>query len=189
MAENKWTKRNGYLSLAGIKYWRSLWDSDNIRYVAGDGVRNENDDAYICILEHTSSASSEPGIGSMWEMYWDLLVSGSGIQTITNEDGLLDIVDTDPENVIINVNLNELAKQLSELESFLSAIANSNYFINELTNNTTFQTEVNNFVTGGGGGSAGIKLAIDTNEVSNATTTPVDAFTIPIPADLLGAIS
>lgn len=78
MAQDKWTKRNGYLSLAGIKYWRSLWDIDEVRYVAGDGVHNSADgSAYICILEHTSDADSRPGVGVDWELYWDLLVAGS----------------------------------------------------------------------------------------------------------------
>ncbi len=78
MANDKWTKRNGYLSLAGIKYWRSVWDIAGIRYVAGDGVHNAADgSAYICILEHTSDADSRPGVGTDWELYWDLLVAGS----------------------------------------------------------------------------------------------------------------
>jgi len=118
------------------------------------------------------------------------------------------------------------AKAITE-ENLEITIANSTNFIDELTNNSTFQSNVTSIVgsslevqengitkgtsinkinilssnpivtnpttgeididlTSINGGGGGTKLAINTNEASNATTTPVDAFTIQIPSNVLG---
>jgi hypothetical protein len=39
-------------------------------YVVGDTVTND-DNSYICILDHTSSASDEPGVGGSAGTYWE----------------------------------------------------------------------------------------------------------------------
>lgn len=84
MANDKWTKRNGYLSLAGIKFWRANWDTA-IRYVAGDGIHSlSTGNAYICILEHTADAAKEPGVGADWEDYWNILVEGGNGNVFIN---------------------------------------------------------------------------------------------------------
>ncbi len=76
MGNDKWTKRNQNLSLAGIKFWRADWDLP-IHYVNGDGVHSASTgSAYICVLEHNSSAATEPGVGANWQTYWNILVNG-----------------------------------------------------------------------------------------------------------------
>lgn len=73
---SQWTQRDGGLSLSGVKFWRGLWLTSHL-YMPGDGVRAEDGSgAYICIVEHTSGASTEPGEGADWEDKWDLLVAG-----------------------------------------------------------------------------------------------------------------
>lgn len=42
-------------------------------YTAGEAVENGGDN-YVCILAHTSGASTEPGVGASWETNWYLLV-------------------------------------------------------------------------------------------------------------------
>lgn len=77
MGQNQWTKRNGNLSLAGIKFWRTDWLT-TIHYVAGDGVHSlATGSAYICIVEHTADAATQPGVGVDWHIYWNVLVDGS----------------------------------------------------------------------------------------------------------------
>jgi len=75
MALNEWTKRDGTLSIAGIKYWRGAWVTSTL-YAPGDGVRGSDNSAYVCTVEHTSGASTEPGVGADWDDKWDLLASG-----------------------------------------------------------------------------------------------------------------
>jgi hypothetical protein len=41
-------------------------------YAVNDAVFNRGS-SYICILAHTASAASEPGVGVDWETYWDLM--------------------------------------------------------------------------------------------------------------------
>jgi len=47
-------------------------------YIKGHVVEN-NGSAYVCILDHISSATDEPGVGASWTTYWDLLVAGGSI--------------------------------------------------------------------------------------------------------------
>lgn len=76
MGQGYWTKRNGQLALAGIKFWRADW-ALLIDYVAGDGVHDTTTgNAYICTLEHQASATDQPGVGVNWHLYWDVLVDG-----------------------------------------------------------------------------------------------------------------
>lgn len=42
-------------------------------YVVGDIVVNNDDAMYQCKLNHTSSASNEPGRGGSWTTYWNVL--------------------------------------------------------------------------------------------------------------------
>lgn len=76
MGQNTWTKRDGELSLAGIKYWRGTHSTASVVYVAGDGVYVASTGrAYICILEHVSAAGNAPETGT-WATYWNVLASG-----------------------------------------------------------------------------------------------------------------
>lgn len=44
-------------------------------YLRGQVVQNDGS-SYICLVDHTSSAGSEPGVGGSWTTYWDLLAAG-----------------------------------------------------------------------------------------------------------------
>lgn len=105
----------------------------------------------------------------------DVTISGGGsgsVDSVTSSDDIIDVDNTDPTNPILSLDIIELA--------------NNDTFIDELTNNSTFQTNVNTFVSAGGG-TGGTKLAIDTDETSvSGTTTETTVFTIPIPGGTLG---
>jgi hypothetical protein len=90
-------------------------------------------------------------------------------QLLTNTDTLIDI--TQPV-----AGTNEFAINTTNL-------GNDTNLINTITNNATFQLNVNNFVSGGSGG--GTKLAIDTTSTSINTGLQT-LFTIPIPGGTLG---
>lgn len=56
-----------------------VWDADDVDawltatgYVVADFVKDGWDNIYRCIQNHTSGASSEPGVGANWEDYWVL---------------------------------------------------------------------------------------------------------------------
>jgi len=49
------------------------WDERSDSFVENDTVIH-NDHLYECILAHTTSAATEPGVGVDWEDYWTLLV-------------------------------------------------------------------------------------------------------------------
>lgn len=52
--------------------WQGEWTTATL-YSALAGVIHEGT-AYICIQDHTSSATDEPGVGASWESYWEVLV-------------------------------------------------------------------------------------------------------------------
>jgi len=56
--------------------WQGDWATATA-YTTVDAVANGGS-SYVCILDHTSSAATEPGVGASWENYWDLLVSSGG---------------------------------------------------------------------------------------------------------------
>jgi hypothetical protein len=56
--------------------WQGAWTSAT-SYEVFDAVQNDGT-AYIATAAHTSGASSEPGIGSSWESFWDILASAAG---------------------------------------------------------------------------------------------------------------
>lgn len=46
-------------------------------YLRGQVVENDGS-SYVCIADHTSGGSSEPGVGASWTTYWDL-VAAAGV--------------------------------------------------------------------------------------------------------------
>ncbi len=57
----------------GTEYpWLGQW-LISVAYVVNDTVHNDGS-GYICISDHTSSASDEPGVGGSWTTFWDILV-------------------------------------------------------------------------------------------------------------------
>lgn len=53
--------------------WDGAWLTATA-YVVNDAVSNRGS-SYICILAHTSGASTEPGVGASWATYWEVLAS------------------------------------------------------------------------------------------------------------------
>lgn len=53
--------------------YKGAW-ATSTAYVADDGVRGSDGRVYICILGHTSGASSEPITGGSYSTYWTLFV-------------------------------------------------------------------------------------------------------------------
>ena len=53
--------------------WRGPWVTLT-SYALLDAVEN-NGSSYICTGSHTSSASTEPGVGASWSINWDLMAS------------------------------------------------------------------------------------------------------------------
>ncbi len=47
-------------------------------YAVGADVVNDGA-VYNCILAHTSGATTEPGTGASWALYWELITTGTGI--------------------------------------------------------------------------------------------------------------
>lgn len=82
-----WTYENGAAGVvAGITNWKGAWLTSTL-YKIGDGVQNDGS-GYVCILEHTSGATTEPGTGVDWATYWSLLASKGDAGT-----GLANVVD------------------------------------------------------------------------------------------------
>ena len=53
--------------------WQGPWLTAT-EYSVSHGVENDGS-SYICTVEHTADASTEPGVGEDWGDYWDLLVA------------------------------------------------------------------------------------------------------------------
>ena len=88
-----WTKENGSTGvIAGITKWQGAW-ATSTAYKIGDGVQNDGS-SYVCIAEHTSGATTEPGTGASWETYWSLLASkGDAGSGATDTDAIHDNAD------------------------------------------------------------------------------------------------
>jgi hypothetical protein len=68
--------------------WEGSWLTAT-SYAVNDVVENDGS-SYICILDHTSSATDEPGAGANTATYWELVaqkgVDGIGAGTVTSID-------------------------------------------------------------------------------------------------------
>lgn len=53
--------------------WQGAW-ATSTAYTTNQAVEH-NGSSYVCILNHTASASDEPGVGGSWTTYWDLMAS------------------------------------------------------------------------------------------------------------------
>ena len=51
--------------------WQNAWVITTV-YTTNQAVENDGS-SYVCILNHTASASDEPGVGGSWTTYWDLM--------------------------------------------------------------------------------------------------------------------
>lgn len=78
--------------------WAGAWTTATA-YTASDprhAVQNVGS-AYVCIVDHTSNAASEPGVGGSWGTYWDLLASkgdpGPGTGDMLSANNLSDVAN------------------------------------------------------------------------------------------------
>lgn len=55
--------------------WKGAW-ATSTPYALNDTVEN-NGSGYVCTADHTSDASTEPGVGASWADKWDLFVEGN----------------------------------------------------------------------------------------------------------------
>jgi biotin carboxyl carrier protein len=82
--------------------WQGAW-ATSTAYSVDDVVENEGS-SYICILGHTSGASTEPGVGASWETNWELLaqaaspdasiqfvIDGGGSEIVTGVKGYMEV--------------------------------------------------------------------------------------------------
>lgn len=66
--------------------WLGAWTTSTV-YALRDTVQN-NGSSYVCILAHTSGASTEPGVGASWTTNWSLQTSGITSTDRTNLNNL-----------------------------------------------------------------------------------------------------
>lgn len=61
--------------------WQGPWQTATAytvpQFVSNDGA------SYVCIQDHTSGASTEPGVGGSYMTYWDLLAAAGGAGDVT----------------------------------------------------------------------------------------------------------
>lgn len=77
----------------GVVGWTGTWTTST-GYTEGEAVSN-NGTSYVVIQDHTSGATTEPGVGANWQTYWMVLAEGnrySSIEVIVNGNGF--VVDT-----------------------------------------------------------------------------------------------
>lgn len=68
----------------GVNNWTGPWTDDGgagHEYLEGDVV-NVGGTSYVAIVDHTSSAASEPGVGVDWEDYWMVLSEAQKISSV-----------------------------------------------------------------------------------------------------------
>ena len=75
--------------------WKGAW-ATSTPYSLNDTVEN-NGSGYICTADHTSGATTEPGVGASWTDKWDLFVEGN---TKTMPTG--DVVGTTDTQTLTN---------------------------------------------------------------------------------------
>lgn len=61
--------------------WEGAWVTSTA-YTTNQAVSNYGS-SYVCILNHTSGASSEPGIGASWTTYWEVLAAAGSASSLT----------------------------------------------------------------------------------------------------------
>lgn len=57
----------------------TAYETANSPTVCKSSTVFHNGNAYVCIQDHTSSATDEPGVGASWETYWTLLFTATGV--------------------------------------------------------------------------------------------------------------
>ncbi len=78
-----------------IAGWKGPWVTSTA-YAVGDKV-SDGGSSYICILAHTSGASTEPGVGGSWTTNWNLLAAkgspGAGTGDMLAANNLSDLAN------------------------------------------------------------------------------------------------
>lgn len=89
------SETNAAASAASVAFdWEGQWLTSTA-YVGGNLVFNDGS-GYICILNHTSGAGTEPGTGASWTTYWELFAqqgsAGAGTGDMLGANNLSDVV-------------------------------------------------------------------------------------------------
>jgi len=69
----------------GVDYYNLTAWAVSTAYVVDD-MRKNGTAAYKCILNHTSTANDEPGVGANWTTYWSLQGDGSNTKPYKNNN-------------------------------------------------------------------------------------------------------
>jgi hypothetical protein len=83
----------------GVTSWTGQW-ATSTGYTTGQSVSN-NGSSYVAVVDHTSGAASEPGVGANWEDFWQLLsehAQSSSIECVINGNGR--VIDVGPKAYI-----------------------------------------------------------------------------------------
>jgi hypothetical protein len=84
--------------------WRGQWVAPSV-YAKGDAVRSGGS-SYISLFEHTSDASTEPGLGASWPTRWDLVAAkgnaGSGLGGASVHEDLFGLSADDHPHYLTN---------------------------------------------------------------------------------------
>jgi hypothetical protein len=83
-AENLGGTPSGVKDPAQLTAW-----SSSTSFAVGDEVKNNRGEVYVCIQAHTSSSTNEPGSGTKWQSYWDLIEPGIGYDMKAMQGGTL----------------------------------------------------------------------------------------------------
>jgi hypothetical protein len=68
------------LQLEGVNLWTRTWTQKDL---GSPSVVTNGGTDYYCVRSHTSSASTEPGVGSNWTTYWETTNETSGGAWVT----------------------------------------------------------------------------------------------------------
>lgn len=102
--------------------WQGAWVTSTA-YVEFNIVGNGGT-SYICILDHTSGAASEPGVGGSWTTYWEIFASkgsaGAGSGDMLAANNLSDLANAGTARVNLGV---AIGTNVQAYDAELAAIA------------------------------------------------------------------
>lgn len=107
--------------------WQGAWVTTTA-YLEFNIVGNGGT-SYICILDHTASASNEPGVGGSWTTYWEVFAAkgsaGAGSGDMLAANNLSDLANAATARanlgVAINVNVQAYDGDLAAIAALTSA--------------------------------------------------------------------
>ena len=74
------TRTTAVVKNANVSLYDAIW-TNSFGYRAGEIVNTSGDVIYICLLNHASSATNEPGVGASWSTYWGIVGQWAAYKT------------------------------------------------------------------------------------------------------------